>query len=719
MLQKAKLTLKKYYGYTDFRPGQAEIIASLLEGRDTLAIMPTGAGKSLCFQIPALLLPGVTLVISPLISLMKDQVDTLHSLGIPATFINSSLSANEVNERLRAAKEKRYKLLYIAPERLVSEQFQAAIQMLDISLVAVDEAHCVSQWGHDFRPSYRAVGPFIKNLPRRPIIGTFTATATDQVKQDIIQLMVLEKPAVFFTGFDRPNLSFTVLRGENKKDFVLKYVQSHRNQAGIIYVATRNEADTLSAGLRKKGYPVGVYHAGLTDEDRITNQEAFLRDDIGIMVATNAFGMGIDKSNVRYVVHYNMPRNMEAYYQEAGRAGRDGEPSDCVLLFGAQDTMLQKFLIEQSVADPERKISELGKLQAMVDYCHTPNCLRKYILDYFGETFLADECGNCSTCNDDAELTDITIETQKILSCVLRMKERFGTTVVAEVLRGSKNKKVLQENFHRLSVYGILKEYTVQEIKDRINRLIATEYLGLSESEFPVVKITPKGFAVLKNQVKVWQKVPKQMEQAPADDTLFEVLRVLRKEIADRENVPPYVVFADSALKEMSALCPTDEQAFRSIKGVGDAKFERYGHAFMRAIEHFVVQHHVTPQRSGAVVSVPPKRSDDTPSHEVTLRLYNAGYSLAEIAQQRNLKPITIQDHLLRCGEEGHEIDWSPLIPVRYEEVILAKVRELGVDRLKVLKEALPEEIEYAAIKAVIGKYQLGRAVAQHRKQAT
>ncbi len=585
-MDRAQNLLQKYFGYPSFKKGQAMVIASLLEGRDTLAIMPTGAGKSVCYQIPALLFSGVTLVVSPLIALMKDQVDALNALGIPAAFINSSLKQSEMRARLENAREGCYKLLYVAPERLESEDFMHLAQTLDVSFLAVDEAHCVSQWGHDFRPSYRNIAPFIEALPKKPVVGAFTATATVEIKGDITRFLSLKNADVFVTGFNRENLSFSVLRGENKKDFVLEFLRSNQGQSGIIYAATRKEVDQLYELIKSKGIPCGKYHAGMKEDERVSSQEAFLRDDLPVMVATNAFGMGIDKSNVRFVIHYNMPKNMEAYYQEAGRAGRDGDPGECILLFGAQDILLQKFLIEQTVYSPHRKNQEFNKLQIMTDYCHTPRCLRKYILDYFGEEDVEGNCGNCGNCRDERELADITLETQMILSCVVRMKESFGTVMVAEVLKGSKNKKVLQFGFDKLSTYGLLKQYTLQETKDLINLLVAEGYLTLTEGKFPVVRLGRKAVPVLKNGEKVWQKMRAKIEKKP-DDALFEKLRSLRKEIADRESIPPYIVFADSTLREMSESCPLDNQAMLNIKGVGEQKLQRFGEQFLQVIrEH-------------------------------------------------------------------------------------------------------------------------------------
>jgi ATP-dependent DNA helicase RecQ len=591
MLKEAQRLLRQYYGYPSFRPGQQDIIESLLTGKDTLGIMPTGGGKSICYQIPALLLPGLTLVISPLISLMKDQVDALNSLGIPAAYINSTLTAVEVEHRLRDAVQGRIKLLYVAPERLESERFRSRIWGMDIPLVAIDEAHCVSQWGHDFRPSYTAIAPFLAELPERPVVAAFTATATPEVKRDIAELLGLRQPDIYITGFARDNLSLNILRGENKRDYILQYVKAHSHQPGIIYAATRKEVEELYDLLRRKGVSVGKYHAGLTDDERAAAQEAFLYDDIRVMVATNAFGMGIDKSNVRYVLHHNMPKNMEAYYQEAGRAGRDGEPGECILLFSAQDILTQKYFIEQSKLPPERKANEYKKLQAMVDFCYTPRCLRDAILQYFGEPHAKEPCGSCSSCKDNRETVDITVEAQKIFSCIRRMKERFGISTVASVLKGSRSKKVLEYRFNELPTYGIMKNLTEKEIADLINVLVAEGYLGLSEGQYPVVKLQEGALEVLQGRVSVYQKIARRPQAAqPGDDALFEQLRQLRKELAQRDKVPPYIVFADSTLREMSEVCPTTPEAMLAIKGVGEAKFRNYGRPFLELLREWAAK---------------------------------------------------------------------------------------------------------------------------------
>jgi len=705
MLQKAGTILKEHFGYSSFKKGQEQIIESILQGRDTLGIMPTGGGKSACYQIPALLFPGLTLVFSPLISLMKDQVDSLVSLGIPGTFINSSLSYEEVEERIRQAKRGKFKLLYVAPERLESTRFLASVGALPVSLLAVDEAHCVSQWGHDFRPSYLAIGQFIQELPHRPPVAAFTATATPEVRQDIAKMLGLNNPRLVVTGFNRENLFFSVIRGENKRDFLLEYLAGRKEEAGIIYAATRKEVDNLCEFLCKKGYSAGKYHAGLSEEERTGSQDKFIYDDIRIMVATNAFGMGIDKSNVRYVIHYNLPKSMEAYYQEAGRAGRDDGPGECILLFGPQDVQIQKFLIEQTQYAPERKLNEYRKLQAMVDYCHTSQCLRKYILRYFGEESVAEECGNCGTCNEKSELVDQTVDAQMIFSCILRMREQFGISLVAEVLKGSSNKKVLRYGFSELSTYGLMKDRTLKQISDFTNVLIAEGYIQLTEGQYPVARLTPRAFAVLKGLEKVILKVRKKEAAPAADDSLFEQLRGLRKEIAQREGVPPYIVFADSTLREMSVHLPADQYAMLSIKGVGQRKFEHYGGPFLELIQKYAAEKGVTLQQGKPAGKK--ARENETPSHLITLSLYRAGGTIQEIARQRGLSVVTVQDHLVRCGLENHYIDWDAFIPQEYEALILQKIEETGAQKLKPIKEDLPAEVDYFAIKAVLCKYRL------------
>ncbi|HZG83449.1 MAG TPA: DNA helicase RecQ [Paenibacillus sp.] len=585
--------LKRYFGYDSFKNGQEELVANILQGRDVLGVMPTGAGKSVCYQLPAAMLPGVTLVVSPLISLMKDQVDALQEVGIPTTFINSTLSAEEVRERFRDIKAGKYTLLYVAPERLESERFLSLLEELPIPLLAVDEAHCVSQWGHDFRPSYMNVGRLVGRLKKRPVVAAFTATATDAVKTDIVAHLKMVDPYRVTTGYARDNLTFSVVKGVNKKEFLESYVRGRKNESGIVYASTRKEVEETHKFLQKLGLKVGRYHAGLSDEERQRNQELFQYDDLKWMVATNAFGMGIDKSNVRYVVHYNLPKNVESYYQEAGRAGRDGEPSECVLLYGPQDIVTQKFLIEQNEYDEDRKRIEYGNLKSMIDYCHTSDCLQAYIVRYFGGEE-AKPCGRCGNCTDDREAVDVTEEAQKAFSCVARMRQRFGINLTAKVLRGANDAKVRQFGFDRLPTYGALKQYKEKDLVNLLNGFVADGYLAMSDGQYPTIALTNRAVAVLEGQERVFQRITRVAETAGADDEayagrgdLFDALRAVRKSLADKAKVPPFTIFHDATLREMCAKLPRTEEALLGIKGVGENKVAKYGQAFLECIRAY------------------------------------------------------------------------------------------------------------------------------------
>ena len=499
--------LSKYYGYTSFRNGQESIINSIINKKDVLAIMPTGGGKSICYQVTGLCLDGITIVISPLISLMKDQVDTLKVMGIDAEFINSSLSINEYNQILENIENDKYKLLYVAPERLDSMEFINLIKTKNIGQIAIDEAHCISSWGHDFRPSYKRIPYFIRSLNRRPIVTAFTATASEEVKYDIMNILDLQEPDVYITGFDRENLSINIVKSSSKNRYLLDYIENHKNESGIIYAATRKEVESIYEGLLKRNYSVSKYHAGLTNEIRKENQEKFINDEIKIMVATNAFGMGIDKFNVRWVIHYNMPQSIENYYQEIGRAGRDGEASECVLLFTPGDVHTQKYLIEVGIDNSERKRIQYKKLQQMVDLVYSNGCYRKSILNYFGDE-LEDKCNNCSNCLDDGEIVDKTLDAQKVISCIARMKRSFGATMIIDVLRGSKNKKVIDQKFDDLTTYGIMKNYSIEDLKTFINTLVAHGFLEVVENigvrgSYPTIKLNEKSMRVIKNEIKV------------------------------------------------------------------------------------------------------------------------------------------------------------------------------------------------------------------------
>lgn len=584
--------LEKYYGYREFRKGQEEVIDSILQGKDVLAIMPTGGGKSICYQVPALILNGLTIVISPLISLMKDQVDTIKEIGIEAAYINSSLSSREFNEIIEGIKEDKYKIIYIAPERLESYEFFAVIAEKDISQVAIDEAHCVSQWGHDFRSSYRRIGSFIDRLYKRPIITAFTATASEEVRQDIVNLLKLNSPKIFITGFDRENLSIDIIKGGNKKEYILKYIEKNKNQCGIIYASTRKEVDNLYEMLQSKGYSVGRYHAGLGDEERRSNQEDFIYDRVNLIIATNAFGMGIDKPNIRYVIHYSIPKNIEGYYQEIGRAGRDGEKSQCILLFSPSDIHTQKYLIDVGTENEERKVIQYKKLQQMIDLIYSNDCYRKGILNYFGEEYNK-ECGNCSNCLSEGEIVDKTIDAQKVLSCIYRMKRGFGTKMIVDVLRGSKNKRVLDLGFDKLSTYGIMKNYTGEKLKDFINTLVSHGFIDLIEGDYPVVRLNDKSMSVLKGKEEVRFKEYVVDKKIIEDNELVMILKELRLEIAREEGVPPYIIFGDITLKEMSSVYPRTKEEFLAISGIGEKKYNKYGERFAEVIRRYVEDNNI------------------------------------------------------------------------------------------------------------------------------
>ena len=596
--------LKEYFGHDSFREGQDRITDSLLGGRDVLGIMPTGAGKSICYQVPALMFDGITIVVSPLISLMKDQVSALVQSGVAAAYINSSLTHAQYLKVLQNTESGKYKIIYVAPERLCAPAFLGICRNLNISMVAVDEAHCVSQWGQDFRPSYLKIPDFIDALNSRPVVGAFTATATGAVRDDIKTLLRLVSPLVVTTGFDRPNLFFSVMQPKNKSIELMKLIKERKNESGIVYCSTRKAVEEVCEKKKKNGFAATRYHAGLDENERRRNQDDFVYDRATMMVATNAFGMGIDKSNVSFVIHYNMPKNMESYYQGAGRAGRDGRSADCVLLYSAKDVRTNQFLINNSEPNPdltedeqeEVRRRDRERLKQMTFYCTTHKCLRKFILEYFGDKG-PERCEKCSNCLSNHENTDITVDAQKIMSCVARTGQRYGKKVICDVLRGSKNERLISAGLSRQSTYGIMADCPEKRLRDIIDHLCESGYMTAQGDEYPILKLAPKSRGVLTGQetLRMMLEIPQKKKAAaakdallpPADEKLLAALKDLRKSLAMRQSIPAYVVFTDATLIDMCRLKPKTQEEFMEVSGVGQAKSQRYGEVFLAVIAEF------------------------------------------------------------------------------------------------------------------------------------
>ena len=709
-------TLKKYFGYDQFRPLQAEIISHILEKNNAFVLMPTGGGKSLCYQLPALKFPGITLVISPLIALMKDQVDALRANGIAAEFINSTLDSAEISRIENKARTGELKILYVAPERLALDYFQNFLRTLNISLIAIDEAHCISEWGHDFRPDYRNLAKLRNLFPAVPVMA-LTATATDKVREDIVRQLEMQEAQVFISSFNRPNLSYVVRPKKNAFSNLVNLLKKYPDRSVIIYCFSRKETENIAADLKHEGFKAAAYHAGLENEKRRKTQEKFVRDEVQIIVATIAFGMGIDKPDVRLIVHYSLPKSIEGYYQETGRAGRDGLPSECVLFYSYGDTMKHNFFL-RDIQNENERLSAQKKLAQVVEYAELRTCRREYLLKYFSEKQVLESCGGCDVCLIPKEEIDATIIAQKILSAIVRTGERFGSRHIVNVLRGARVRKIMELGHDKLSVYGIAKDASEEELRYFMSLLIAKEIIAKSDGEYPTLYLTNRGKKFLNNREKIilpspqFEKEPEGVERKKGaleyDMGLFEQLRVLRKNLADQKGVPPFVVFSDVALQEMAYYFPQNAESFLQISGVGAMKLEQYGEKFMSVIREYVAKNNLTEKPHG--LDSKNRRNLDAPTgrlyaravstYSETKKLLNAGMTIEKIAGARGLSEATIIDHIEKLKAAGEEIKIEHLrLPEDRFRKIKSAFEKSGGTFLGPVREILGEDFSYDELK--------------------